>query len=237
MHRMHNEPRIKDGLQTTGATIHWASQYDIFSRLFGMGANRRNSRMVIELAKIKPGDRVLDVACGTGNLTLTAQSYASPGGKVYGIDAAPEMIEVARKKASRESPEVVFTVGLIEKLDFPDETFDVVISRLAIHHLPEDLKRRGFAEILRVLKPGGHLLIADFIPPANPVLNHITTALVGSHMMQTNVWGLPEMLANAGFVEVASGPTRSSFLAFVSARKPHTLTAVPADGTVDHLDG
>src|SRR5512139_1310603 len=100
MHRLHNEPRIKNGPQTTGKTIHWASRYDMMSGLLGMGVNRPNSRMVIELAKINPGDKVLDVACGTGNLTLTAQSYTGPGGKVYGIDAAPEMIEVAKEKAS-----------------------------------------------------------------------------------------------------------------------------------------
>ena len=220
MHRLHNKPRIKNGPQTTGATIHWASEYDIFSGLLGMGSNGPNSRMVIELAKVKPGDRVLDVGCGTGSLTLTAQSYAGPSGKVFGIDAAPEMIEVAKKKASRSGLEVVFDVGLIERLDFPDATFDVVISRLAIHHLPDDLKRRGFTEILRVLKPSGHLLIADFNPPTNPVLNHITSALVGSHMMQTNIWSIPQMLANAGFVEITSGPTRSTFLAFVSGKKP-----------------
>jgi demethylmenaquinone methyltransferase/2-methoxy-6-polyprenyl-1,4-benzoquinol methylase/phosphoethanolamine N-methyltransferase len=219
MHRLHNEPRIKNGPQTTGATIHWASQYDLLSGLLGMGVNRRNSRMVIELAKVNPGDKVLDVGCGTGSLTLTAQSYSGPSGKVYGIDAAPEMIEVAKKKASRAGVEVDFDVGLIEKLAFPDATFDVVINRLAIHHLPDDLKRKGFTEILRVLKPGGHLLIADFTPPANPVLNHIASALVGSHMMQTNIWSLPPMLAGAGFVEITSGPTRSSFLAFVSGKK------------------
>ena len=220
MHRMHNRPSIPNGPQTAGVTIHWAGHYDIFSRLFGMGLNSPNSRMVIELAKVKPGDRVLDVACGTGNLTLTALSYAGPGGKVYGIDAAPEMIELAKKKASQAGLGVVFEVGLIEQLAFPDAGFDVVISRLAIHHLPDDLKRRGFAEILRVLKPGGHLLITDFSPPTNPVLNHITSALVGPHMMHTNVSSLPPMLASAGFVEITSGPTRSAVLAFVGGKKP-----------------
>lgn len=220
MHRMHNQTKMKNGPQTTGTTIHWASNYDIFTRLMGMGVNRSNSRMVIELAGIKPGDTVLDVACGTGNLTLTARTYAGPGGKVYGIDAAPEMIEVAREKASRSGLAVIFEVGLIEQLDFPDETFDVVISRLAIHHLPDDLKRKAFAEILRVLKPGGHLLIADFSPPKNPILYHITSALVGSHMMQTDVWSLPGMLSEAGFEEVDSGATRSAILAYVSGKKP-----------------
>jgi ubiquinone/menaquinone biosynthesis C-methylase UbiE len=220
MHRMHNEPKPSNGPETTGATIHWASEYDLFTGLLGLGANGANSRMVVELAKVKPGDSVLDVGCGTGSLTLTAKSNAGPGGKVHGIDAAPEMIEVARKKASRSGLDVVFDIGLIEQLSFPDATFDVVISRLAIHHLPDDLKRRGFAELLRVLKPGGHVLIADFNPPANPVLNHITSALVGSHMMQTKIADLPPMLVQAGFVEVTAGPTRSRFLAFVSGKKP-----------------
>jgi ubiquinone/menaquinone biosynthesis C-methylase UbiE len=220
MHRMHNEPRIKDGPQTNGVILHWAPHYDIFSNLLGMGTNHRNSRMVIELAKVKPGDRVLDVGCGPGSLTLTAQSYAGPSGKVYGIDASPEMIEAARKKAARAGLAVTFEVGLIEELAFPEASFDVVISRLAIHHLPDDLKHRGFSEFLRVLKPGGHLLIADFKPPDNPLLSHITSALVGAHMMQSDVWRLPAMLASAGFVEVSSGLTRSSFLAFVSGKKP-----------------
>jgi demethylmenaquinone methyltransferase/2-methoxy-6-polyprenyl-1,4-benzoquinol methylase/phosphoethanolamine N-methyltransferase len=217
---MNNEPRLGNAPETQGATIHWGPQYDLFSRVLGMGVGSRSSRMVIELANIKPGDAVLDVACGTGNLTLTAQAYAGQTGHVQGIDAAPEMIEVAKKKASRSRLPVVFDVGLAEKLAFQDSTFDVVISRLAVHHLPEDLKRRAFAEILRVLKPGGSVLIADFTAPANPLLNHIVSALVGSHMMQTTVRELPTMLAEAGFVEVASGRTDSILLAYVRGRKP-----------------
>jgi ubiquinone/menaquinone biosynthesis C-methylase UbiE len=220
MHQMHNEPSVENGPQTTGAVLHHGSRYDLHTGLLGLGTNSRNSRRVIELAHIKPGDSVLDVGCGTGNLTLTAQSYVGPSGKVYGIDASPEMIEVAKKKASHSGLEVVFEVGLIEKLDFPTATFDVAISRLAIHHLPDDLKRTGFAEILRVLKPSGHLLIADFNPPTNPVLKHVISVLVGHRMMQTNIGILPPMLTSAGFVDVTSGPTRSAFLAFVSGRKP-----------------
>jgi demethylmenaquinone methyltransferase/2-methoxy-6-polyprenyl-1,4-benzoquinol methylase/phosphoethanolamine N-methyltransferase len=220
MHRIRNEPSIEHGPQTAGKTLHWAASYDLMSNLFGLGVNRPNSRMVIELANVKPGDAVLDVGCGTGNLTLTAQTYAGPNGKVHGIDASAEMIELARKKASRLGSPVVFEIGLIEKLASPDASFDVVINRLVIHHLPNDLKRAGFTELLRVLKPGGRLLIVDFQPPANPILNHIATALVGPHMMQTSIHHLPAMLADAGFVEISSGPTRSTFLAFVSGNKP-----------------
>jgi ubiquinone/menaquinone biosynthesis C-methylase UbiE len=175
---------------------------------------------VIELAKIKAGDTVLDVGCGTGNLTMTAKSVMGKSGKVYGIDAAPEMIELARKKARQEGFDVSFEIGLVEKIPFPDASFDVVINRLMIHHLPDDLKHQAFAEILRILKPGGNLLVADFSPPTNPFVNHIASALVGPQMMQTNITAIIPMLTTAGFENISSGPTRSAFLAFVSAKKP-----------------
>ena len=220
MHRMHDDLKTRSGPETTGATIHKASQYDIHTGLMGLGVNRSNSRMIIEMAKIKLGDKVLDVGCGTGNLTLTAKRYAGASGSAYGIDASPEMIDVARKKAKRTGSETDFEVGLIEKIAYPDATFDVVISRLVIHHLPDDLKRQGFAEIFRVLKPGGLFFLADFNPPANPILAHVASALVSHGMMQANVWRIPPMLTETGFVDVASGPTRSAFLAFVSGKKP-----------------
>jgi demethylmenaquinone methyltransferase/2-methoxy-6-polyprenyl-1,4-benzoquinol methylase/phosphoethanolamine N-methyltransferase len=131
------------------------------------------------------------------------------------------MIDVARKKAARVNLKAVFEVALIEQLPYPDATFDIVISRLVLHHLPDDLKRRGFAEIFRVLKPGGRVFLADFNPPTNPILVHIAAALVGHQlMMQSNVDSSVPLLEKTGFIEVASGITRSAFLAFVSGRKP-----------------
>jgi len=221
MHGMHNNPKTSSGQETTGAILHKASQYDIHTSLMGLGANRSNSRMIIEMAKIKQGDQVLDVGCGSGNLTLTAKRYVGTSGSVYGIDASPEMIEVARKKAQRSGATAVFKVGLIEKISYPDATFDVGVSRLVMHHLPDDLKRRGIAEIFRVLKPGGSLFLADFRPPTNPILAHVASALVGHQMMmESNVRGIAPMLTEAGFGDVACGPTRSAFLAFVSGKKP-----------------
>ena len=216
----HDDPGTRNDPQAAGAAIHRVSGYDILSYVLGMGPKGRNSRMVIELAEIKPGDSVLDLGCGTGSLTLTARRAVGPSGKVHGIDASPEMIDAARQKASRSGLDVLFDVGLMEDLGFPDGTFDVLISRLAIHHLPDDLKPRGFAEFLRVLKPGGHLLIADFTPPANRWLRRVASAIVDPHMMQPALWNLPPMLASAGFAEITSGRTRSAFLGFVCAKKP-----------------
>lgn len=206
--------------ETEGITVGWAHRYDLLAGVFGLGVNSRGSRMVVEMAGVKPGEAVLDVACGTGSLTLTAQRYAGPGGAVYGIDAAPEMIAQAKRKAAKSGQPIDFRVGLAESLPFADATFDVVISRLAIHHLPPELKRRAFAEILRVLKPGGRFLAADFRPPRSPVVRHVLGALVGQHMMETSMAGLDTMLAEAGFTEVAAGNTRSAILGFVSGRKP-----------------
>ena len=113
---MHDDPKTRSGPETAGITIHWASQYDLFTNLLGFSVNSRNSRMVVELAKIKPGDRVLDVGSGSENLTLTAQKYTGAYGAVYGIDASPEMIEVARNKTKRSGFKTVFDEGLIEKI-------------------------------------------------------------------------------------------------------------------------
>lgn len=221
MHSMQHDSKTSSGPETTGVTLHKASQYDIHTSLMGLGMNRSNSRMIIEMAKIKRGNRVLDVGCGSGNLTLTAKTYVGVSGSVYGIDASPEMIEVARKKAQRSGATVVFEVGLIENITYPDATFDVVVSRLVMHHLPDDLKRRGVAEIFRVLKPGGLLFFTDFRPLTNPILAHIASALVGHQMMmESNVQDITPMLTEAGFGDVTSGPTRSPFLDFVSGRKP-----------------
>ena len=82
------------------------------------------------------------------------------------------------------------------------------------------LKRQGFLQLFRVLKPGGRIFLADFNPPTNPVLAHLTMALVGHGMMHASLSGIPSMLSEAGFIEITTGPTRSVFLGSVSGIKP-----------------
>ncbi len=148
--------------QTTGNVIHWANRYDLVVQFMALGQAGRLRRKTIEFAGIAPGERVLDVGCGTGALTLLAKQHAGSTGQVSGLDAAPEMIEVARRKAARQRAEVDFRVGVIEQLPYPDGSFDVVLSSLMMHHLPADLKPRALAEIRRALRPTGRLVIVDF---------------------------------------------------------------------------
>ena len=143
--------------KTSGSVIHWARWYDLGTWLISFGRAPAIRRRTVELAAIREGEDVLDVGCGTGTLTLAAKRQAGAG-EVGGIDASPEMIGVARRKAAKRGVDVDFRVALIEQLPFPDGTFDLVLSSLMLHHLPDELKREGFAEICRVLKPRRHKL-------------------------------------------------------------------------------
>lgn len=187
--------------QTEGRLIRWASTYDLAVNITTLGQARRLRRMTVKQALIHPGNSVLDVGCGTGEVTLLAKTHAKHG-SVYGIDPAPEMIAVARKKAARKRLDIDFRAGVIEALPFPDASLDVVTSSLMMHHLPENLKVHGLAEIYRVLKPGGRLLIADFLRPTGSFLNHLYIAFTRHHGLRSGVEDLQGILKTIGFRQV-----------------------------------
>lgn len=189
---------------TRGSTIRWAKYYDRFVRLLTLGRENALRAETIRLAAIQPGSTVLDVGCGTGSLTLLAKAATGKQGSVYGIDAAPEMIDVARQKAAQQQRDVQFQVGLIEALQFPDTTFDVVLSSLMFHHLPDDLKGAGLAEIYRVLKPDGRLVIVD-MKGSTGFIQHLRLAGLVHQRLTTGVQQLPPLLVEARFVGVEIG--------------------------------
>jgi demethylmenaquinone methyltransferase/2-methoxy-6-polyprenyl-1,4-benzoquinol methylase/phosphoethanolamine N-methyltransferase len=139
--------------------------YDVANRFLFLGRERKFRRWTVDLAAIAPGHSVLDVGCGTGNLTMAVKARAGTKAEVHGIDGSPEMVREAGRKSAEKQLDIRYQVGLIEDLPFPDGRFDVVVSSLMLHHLPRDLKRRGIAEISRVLKPGGRFAAVDFDPP------------------------------------------------------------------------
>lgn len=147
--------------QTTGMVLNWGRRYDWVVQIMALGQAGRLRRNTVDFAQIVPGEHILDVGCGTGDLTLRAAERAGSTGQVHGIDPGPEMIATAQRKAAHARVNVDFRVGVIEHLPYPDDAFDVVLSSLMMHHLPADLKPIGLAEIRRVLRPGGRLVIAD----------------------------------------------------------------------------
>ena len=205
---------------TTGRTIHNAHMYDPLAAILTLGREGALRDRTIALAEIVPGEHVLDVGCGTGELTMRAKARTGPTGSVTGIDAVPEMIALARQKAARAGVDIDYRVAAVEALPFADATFDVVLSSLMMHHLPEDLKLRALAEMRRVLKPGGRLLVVDFQEPTSGLGRLMPRWLIHART-RSDVQHLPSLLEAAGFATREVGDAwlgLLGYLGFVQGR-------------------
>lgn len=158
------------GVHTSGRTLDYAAGvYDWLSPLMTFGQERRFSGKIIELLELKGNERILDVGCGTGTLSIEiAGKLSGMGGNplVAGLDAAPKMIQAARRK-SEEIKAVRFDLGIAEALPYEDAYFDRVVSGFFFHHINFALKKRSLNEMSRVLKNNGTALIIDVDVPEN----------------------------------------------------------------------
>ena len=207
--------KTPDAPKTAGRVLHRARWYDLFSSVISFGRDKAIREKLIELAAPAPGEKVLDVGCGTGTLALALKSRVGAG-EVHGIDASPEMIEVAKEKATKAGSDIDFRLALIEAIPFPDASFDLVTSSLMLHHLPNDLKVKAFLEIRRVLKPGGRFMAMDFAAHSYSPLGHLLS-IFGHSRGESMVDKLMPMLRDAGFSAVEAIPTRHKNVAFIRA--------------------
>jgi ubiquinone/menaquinone biosynthesis C-methylase UbiE len=161
---------------------------------------------VLARAAIASGEDVLDVGCGTGTLALGA-ARAAPNVRVTGLDADASILARAEKKAAAAGLDIGFDQGRSTALPYPDASFDLVLSTLFFHHLPDDAKRQSAAELVRVLRPGGRLVVGDLGRPQDPLMRiavRVTVQTIdGVATTALNVRGeLPDVLAGAGLEAV-----------------------------------
>ena len=145
------------------ATI--ADRYDFITGFLSYGQDRRWKRRLIALAGLQPSDRVLDLACGTGDLLFAAAPSVRSG---VGLDVTYRMVELARRRAPRDGGQLSLLAGDMIALPFAAASFDVVTTGYGLRNVP-DLDE-ALREIRRVLRPGGRLLSLDFNRPGNPLL-------------------------------------------------------------------
>jgi len=145
-----------------------APEYDRFNKLSSLGIDRLWRRRTVTLARLKRSSEVLDLAAGTGDLTMELAVRGRPA-KVLSTDFVPEMLEVGRKKAAAYDGETAIEFAVVDAQDLPfsDESFDVVTIAFGVRNLPD--RAANFREVYRVLRPGGRYVVLEFSRPPFPL--------------------------------------------------------------------
>jgi demethylmenaquinone methyltransferase/2-methoxy-6-polyprenyl-1,4-benzoquinol methylase len=144
-----------------------APDYDRFNALSSMGTDKGWRKRTVALAELRRDSVVLDLAAGTGDLTMALARQARPA-RIVSTDFVPEMLEVAKEKAARyDGPTTIeFAIADAQDLPFDDASFDVVTIAFGVRNLPD--RAANFREVVRVLKPGGRYLVLEFTRPPFP---------------------------------------------------------------------
>ncbi len=202
---------------TGGLVLHGATRYDWLLWLVTLGRETALREQILELAALEPGQSILDVGCGTGTLALAAKRRVGASGRVYGIDASPEMLSRAYQKAAKARSDVTFLKAFAQELPFADGQFNTVLTTIMLHHLPRSSRRQCAREIARVLKPGGRVLAVDFGASGSKhptLLEHFRRPRHGSVKLSD----LIALFSEEGLHCTQSGPVGISSLQFVVAQ-------------------
>ena len=156
-----------------------ARLYDRMNTVMTAGLHHKWRRRAVDLAAVAPGDRVLDVATGTGDLAFELARRVAPGGEVIGVDFSEGMLDLARAKAPRQCPpgmDAQFKWGTALALDFPDAAFAAATVGFGARNF-SDLEQ-GLREMTRVVRPGGHVVVLEITTPTRPPLSTFFDRLI-----------------------------------------------------------
>lgn len=194
--------RPMHGIHGRGGLVSGPRWYELTAAAMFAGRRRSIYDRLVELSNAVPGDRVLDVGCGPGYLSRRMARRVGPDGYVEGIDPATEAVGYAIRSAPANAS---FTVATAERLPHGDHTFDVVLSSLAVHHIDPDRRAVAFAEMRRVLRPGGRLLIVELRQPRGAFARSFLGRFGGRGTHGDIAGDLPGLLTEAGFAVTDQG--------------------------------
>lgn len=147
-----------------------AARYDLMNDLMSGGVHRLWKRFTIELAAVRPGQKILDIAGGTGDLSYAFAKKVGPDGLVVLADINESMLNVGRDRLTDRgmAGNLQYAQADAQYLPFPDNTFDCITIAFGLRNVTD--KDLALQSMLRVLKPGGRLLVLEFSKPKNPLL-------------------------------------------------------------------
>lgn len=185
--------------------FHWLTRfYDPFLRVTLKG--EKFKALLIEQARITPGQRVLDLGCGTATLTIMLKRQC-PDATVVGLDADATALALAREKVATAGVDIELRQGLASSALFEPASFDRIVSSLLFHHLTTENKRLTLKKARELLRPGGELHVADWGKPQNALMRLaylVVQLLDGFQTTWDNVRGLLiPLMEEAGFAEVS----------------------------------
>ncbi|WP_240505271.1 class I SAM-dependent methyltransferase [Nocardia mangyaensis] len=214
----------------TGLVIAGLRRYNVFTAVFFLGRHRRLLTELAAISRAAPGERALDIGCGPGKLVRALGAAVGGSGVAVGVDPSETAITDNRRRDRAANHR--YERGPAQELPFADAEFDVVTCTFVMHHVPEQHRDAALAEMWRVLRPGGRVLLADAAPA--PWMRRVFARRSGDPFAEVDIRRYAEQLRAVGFTDLDYTDSRYQ-TGILTAVKPEG--SAPPDGSADVVGG